>query len=169
MLALLTLAATALSACTPTPEPTPTPTAAFASEEEAFAAAEEVYRAYNDALNAVDTSDPVTFEPVFALSSGDFEAADRKSFSELHAENYELRGETRMILFEGVKAEKGLSKVTALVCLDVSDSGVVDENGASVVPADRPDINALRVIFMVSDGELLIDRADRDEASSCVS
>src|SRR5690606_26029635 len=48
----LVLAAVSLSACAPTPTPTPTPTAAFASEEEAFAAAEEVYRAYNDAGNA---------------------------------------------------------------------------------------------------------------------
>jgi hypothetical protein len=169
MLALLAFAASALSACTPAPEPTPTPTAAFASEEEAFAAAEETYRAYNDALNAVDTSDPSTFEPVFALSSGDFEAADRESFSELHAENYTLWGETRLILFEGIKTEEERAKITALVCLDVSESGVADETGASVVPPDRPDINAIRVIFLMSNGDLLIDRADREESSSCAS
>ena len=55
-----------LAGCT-TPEPTdptPTPTSAFASEEEAFAAAEATYRAYVDALNEVDLSDPETFEPV---------------------------------------------------------------------------------------------------------
>ncbi|QTV80967.1 hypothetical protein [Microbacterium sp. NIBRBAC000506063] len=33
------------------PEPEPTPTPLFSSEEEAFAAAEEVYRAYIDAMN----------------------------------------------------------------------------------------------------------------------
>ena len=43
--------ATTVSACTPEPAPTPTPTG-FASEDEAFRAAEETYRAYVDALNA---------------------------------------------------------------------------------------------------------------------
>ncbi len=62
--------ATTVSACTPEPAPTPTPTG-FASEDEAFRAAEETYRAYVDALNAVDLADPATFEPVFAWTTGD--------------------------------------------------------------------------------------------------
>src|SRR5688500_5990965 len=54
-----------LAGCAGDPEPAET-THGFASEEEAFAAAEETYRAYVDALNQVDLSDPETFEPVLA-------------------------------------------------------------------------------------------------------
>ncbi|MDQ0641920.1 hypothetical protein [Microbacterium murale] len=169
MLTLLALTAAALSACTPTPEPTPTPTAAFASEEEAFAAAEEVYRAYNDALNEVDVSDASTFEALYALTSGDFEAADRKTFSQLQAENYTLWGEARVALFQGKEATEPYKEITALVCVDVSNSGISDEKGRSVVPSDRPDINALRVTFVNAGGDLLIDHADREESSSCAS
>lgn len=170
MLALLALVATALSACTPTPEPTPTPTAAFASEEEAFAAAEEVYREYTNALNEIDTSNVETFEALYDLTSGNFEAADRKTFSQLQAENYTLWGETRVASFEGMNSEEPYVEVTAIVCVDVSDSGISDEAGQSVVPADRPDINALQVTFVRSqDGDLLIDHADREQGDSCAS
>lgn len=167
MLALLAVAGATLSACAPTPEPSPTPTAAFASEQEAFAAAEETYRAYNDALNAVDIGDPSTHEAVFALASGDFEAADRKSFSELRAENYSMRGKTVLTKFDGIETETPFDEVVALVCLDVSDSDVIDESGRSVVSPDRPDLNAVRVTFRGSAGDLLIDHAERDENSAC--
>lgn len=156
-----------LSGCTPEPEPTPTPTAAFASEEEAFAAAEEVYRAYIDASNHVNVSDPETFEPLFDLASGDFEAADRKSLSELHAENYTLRGSVSMAHFDGVSSAYPYDVITATICVDVSKSDVVDSSGNSVVPTTRPDMNPLRVTFRQSDDSLLIDRADREEAAKC--
>ncbi|MFV0372584.1 MAG: hypothetical protein ACK5KK_00615, partial [Microbacterium sp.] len=46
---------TLLTACVPEPEPTPTPTpTGFANSTEAFAAAEQTYHDYIDALNAVD-------------------------------------------------------------------------------------------------------------------
>ena len=61
----LALALGMTTACQP--EPAPSPSApVFANEEEAFAAAEETYRAYVDALNQVDLSDPETFEAVYA-------------------------------------------------------------------------------------------------------
>jgi len=169
MLVALAAAGVMLSGCSPSPEPSPTPTAAFASEEEAFAAAEEVYRAYNDALNDVDVNDPSTHEALYILTSGDFQAADRKAFSELRAENYSLKGETRITKFEGVASEKPYDEIVTLVCLDVSDSDVVDESGVSVVPADRPDVDAIRVTFRVIEGTPLIDHADRDESAGCVT
>jgi len=169
MLVLLTLAGATLSACAPTPEPSPTPTAAFASEEEAFAAAEETYRAYTEALNKVEIDEPATYEALAAYSSGDFEAADRKSFSELHAEKYELQGETRVMRFTGLESEPPYNEVLALACLDVSDSRVVDESGSSVVPPDRPDVNAVQLTFRLSGADLLIDHAEREDNSTCAA
>ncbi len=55
-----------------------TPAPLFSSEAEAFAAAEATYRAYVDALNQVDLSDPETFEAVYAWTTGDANATDRE-------------------------------------------------------------------------------------------
>lgn len=156
-----------LAGCSPAPSPTPTPTAAFASEEEAFAAAEETYRAYTDAFNEVDLSKPESFEPVFELSSGDFNAADRRTLSKLHAESYSFTGQIKLVDFEGISSDPPFEQVVANVCVDVSGSDVVDESGSSVTDANRPDLNPLRVTFVASTGRLLIDRADRDVAVTC--
>jgi hypothetical protein len=166
-LSALALSIGALTGCTPEPEPTPTPTAAFASEEEAFTAAEEVYREYVAASNDVDIAEPATFEPLFDLSSGDFEAADRKSLSELHAEGYTITGTVTMMRFTGVEAAYPYELVVADICVDVSASDVLDESGTSVVPPTRPDVNPLRVSFRYSDKALLIDHADRNEDATC--
>ncbi|MCB8044373.1 hypothetical protein JM654_09380 [Microbacterium oxydans] len=69
-----------LAGCTPSPAPTPTPTAVFASEEEAFAAAEETFTEYVLALNEIDTSDPTTFERLFELSSGECRESRSREF-----------------------------------------------------------------------------------------
>lgn len=158
-----------LSACTPTPEPKPTKTALFASDEEAFKAAEETYRAYTEALNEVDTSDPKTFEPMFALTTGDFLAADKKTFSELHAEDLTMTGEVRVAKFSGMESAPPFEEVTATVCVDVSAADVVDASGVSQVAPDRPDVNALTVTFRTSDRQLLIDHAERTDAIKCAS
>lgn len=158
-----------LAGCTPEPAPTPTPTAAFTSEEEAFAAAEEVYRAYVSASNNVHLDDPSTFEPLFALSSGDFETSDRETLSELHAENYTLVGTVAISRFKGVESAPPFDTVVALVCVDVSASDIIDGSGHSVVPTDRPDMNPLHVTFVASNGDFLIDHADREEEAECTS
>ncbi|MBT2486305.1 MULTISPECIES: hypothetical protein [unclassified Microbacterium] len=155
------------SGCTAAPQPSPTPTAAFASEEEAFAAAEETYRAYNDAFNDIDVSDPSTFERLFEVSSGDFEAADRETLSGLHADGYMFVGEIEVVAFEGVSSSRSLDRVLADVCVDLSRSDIVNDAGGSVVNADRPDVNPLRVSFHLSRGRFLIERADVNESLDC--
>ncbi|WP_106813744.1 hypothetical protein [Microbacterium timonense] len=134
----------ALSGCT-TPAPEPTPTPAFTSEEEAFAAAEETYRAYVDALNQVDLSDPETFEPVFALTTGEANANERKSLSQMHADGWNVAGATDVTRFFGESYKDGI--VEAVICSDVSDVKVTDASGQSKVSTDRPDVYALRVSF----------------------
>ena len=106
----------------PTPEPAE-PTPAFTSEAEAFAAAEETYRAYVDALNAVDLSDPETFEDVYAWTTGDANAGDRETFSQMHADGGPSRGQLSIALVATVVggACDRLDGVALDVCLDVSD------------------------------------------------
>ena len=66
----------------------------FTSEADAFAAAEETYRAYVDALNQVDLSDPETFEDVYAWTTGDANADARETFSQMHADGWTVQGDT---------------------------------------------------------------------------
>lgn len=167
MLALLALAGATLSACAPTPEPTPTPTAAFASEEEAFAAAEETYRAYLDASANVDTTDPSTFEPLFALTSDGVNESDRKSFSTMHAEGYLISGTTKLLTFEGAVAQAPYDELTVEACLDVSEVEVVDEDGVSKVNPDRPDVYALEIGFKNDGEQLLLSSSKMIDAPSC--
>ena len=164
---LSALAIGSLVGCGSAPEPAPTPTPVFVSEAQAFAAAEDVYRAYNDALNSIDPSDPETFEPVFELSSGAFEKADRKNLSILHAERHSIAGDAVVLSFTGYSASPQYQTVTARICLDVSAVQITDENGASVVAPDRPEVYALDVTFELQDDQFSIDAAERSEESTC--
>ena len=160
-----------LSACTPEAKPTPEPTktAAFATDEEAFAAAEETYRAYTDAMNRVDLSDPATFDRMYAFSTGDFQTSDRETYSQLHAENLRMIGEVHVARFEGTEFDEATGTVEAQICIDVSESDVIDSTGQSRVAPDRPDMNPLHVYFQADGSQVLITRAERDGTISCVT
>lgn len=140
--------AVALTACSADAAPAPSPTG-FASEEEAFAAAEETYRAYVDALNEVDLSDPATFEGVYAWTTGEANAGARKSFSQMHADGWTVSGTTTFDNVElratALNEPQGL--VSIAVCIDVTDVGLLDESGDSMTSADRVDKQPLFVTF----------------------
>jgi len=141
----LTAATLALTGCgDPAPTPTPTPTG-FASEAEAFAAAEETYRAYVDALNQVDLSDPTTFEEVYRWTTGDLNASDRESFSAWHANGYSLVGKSRIQTVAPLGVST-LGQVTLAACYDVSRVDIRTKEGISVVAPDRTVVQALEVV-----------------------
>jgi hypothetical protein len=159
--ALTALLAVALmvSGCSGSPEPVGT-TQGFATEEEAFAAAEETYRAYVDALNQVDLSDPATFEPVFALTTGDANANTRQTLSEMHANGWTVVGNSLPATVEPVDYVR--PAVTLAVCLDVSDVEVVDAGGESVVADDRGDVQSVLVTIEASEQspQMTVDQID---------
>lgn len=136
-----------LAACTPAsePEPEPTETALFASDEEAFRAAEETYEAYTAALNEVDTSNPDTFEPAFQWTAGAASTALRESLTELHAEEVALVGDTVIATSTPVSADLAEGVVSIHVCADVSDTDVLDAAGKSLVPDGRAPIQSMLV------------------------
>ncbi|MCR2826212.1 hypothetical protein [Microbacterium sp. zg.Y909] len=141
----------ALTGCVAEPEPAPTPTATgFASEAEAFAAAEETYRAYVDALNQVDLSDPDTFEAVYAWTTGEANANERETLSEMHAEGWTVHGETKAALVEPLEFESPAT-VTLAVCQDVSEVDVVNAGGESQVADSRPPVQSMTVVVRESD------------------
>lgn len=170
--ALVVLLATLLSlaACSPAPDATPSPTATplFATEKEAFAAAEATFDSYVQALNSVDTTDPHTFEPVFELSSGSVETADRKNFSEWHADRMVLTGAARVVSFTGVESRPPFTKATAAVCLDVSAVQITNRDGSSGVSPTRPSVYGIEVELVVSGGSAYtVDKATPSESVKC--
>ncbi|MCX6502382.1 MAG: hypothetical protein NT132_08275 [Microbacterium sp.] len=136
-----------LSACTPpAPTPTPTPTG-FADEDAAFAAAEETYRAYVDALNHVDLSDPATFEDVYAWTTGAALDGEKKSLSGMHAEGWTVAGASTVA---SISPDRELSNIedgaaTLRACSDVSEVTVTNAVGESMVDPNRPQLQSVIV------------------------
>ena len=146
--ATLALALALTTACAPDPAPTPSPTG-FASQEEAFAAAEATYRAYVDALNAVDLSDPATFEPVYDLTADEARDSISKELTRMHADGWVVSGKTVIALIEAHDSDDS-SSVALDVCADVTGVALTDASGMSQVGSDRPAIQPLAVRVDVS-------------------
>lgn len=152
--ASLALALALVTGCSGSPGPVET-TPGFATEEEAFAAAEATYRAYVDALNQVDLSDPATFEPVFALTTGELNASDRTNFSKWHAEGLRLEGAASVSNVEFIELSQPSANrsVTLEACYDITQVDVLDADGISVVEAERPDVQSLRVTVVSNNSD----------------
>ncbi|WEG09412.1 hypothetical protein PU630_02250 [Microbacterium horticulturae] len=171
-LAAVLVCATALIAgCAPQPDPTPTQTAAFASEDEAFAAAEETYRAYVDAGNSIDFSDPATFEEVYKWETSNALASDKKVFTSYHAQGVTMTGDSVITLLSPQSATTDLSEVKLSACLDVSDVELIDGSGNSLVSADRGDVHSVTIRLVTtagSDTQLAVAGiASRDGDPAC--
>lgn len=140
-----------LSACTPEAKPTPEPTktAAFATDEEAFAAAEETYRAYVEASNETDLQNAASFEPVFSWLTGSALTDERETLTEFMAEGLRRSGEGSFDTFTPSAFTQ--DRVTASLCLDVSDIELVYSDGTSAVPVDRPARTGRSVTFVLGD------------------
>lgn len=154
-----------LSACAPEAEPTPKPTktAAFASDEEAFAAAEETYRAFIRETNREDGSEA-------DYLAG--QAVDDHIRAEQQLQDAGLRGvgEAKLSRFivdpSSLRANR--TALTAMACLDIAGVRVVNADGQDVTPAERPDLIALGVNMELSDGRFLIFKEFDEENDKCV-
>lgn len=168
---MMTTMAVMLCACTPSPTASPTPTPAFASKQAAFAAAEATYRAYVDALNQVVLSDPATFEPVFALTTGAANADLRKSFAKMHADGWHVSGQSVARTVDLLSIDARFASAALAVCLDVSAVTVRDATGASVVQPDREDVHPMRVDLVPTrsspDGWRISDISGRSGEPAC--
>jgi len=167
MLALLAMAGAALSACSPTAEPSPTPTAAFASEEEAFAAAEETYRAYNDAVNQKrdgdENADPQSFLTGLALEN------DIEAIQLLKSEGVHVAGHGELIAFnpEQANVHSMSAKVIATICLDVEATRVLNDRNEDVTPQNRPLVVGLEVEFVGTQDGLMISDSNENPVDQC--
>lgn len=159
VLAAAFLLAGALAACTPQPAPQPSPTG-FASEEEAFAAAEATYRAYVDAVNARQSGDntgpaPSDFLTGVALSE------------EIAADAESKRTGRTAVGTVGITSVSHLSSssdtASIHVCLDLSDSRIVDSVGVDVTPEGRPTTFSAEVDVVATPGVPLVAASSASE------
>lgn len=168
MLALLATSAALLAACAPaTTAPTPTPTPILASETEAFAAAEEVYRAYNAAgdarRNGESTPSPQDFLIGQALEN------DIDAVNSLREMGLKLTGRVSVDSFTPVRStlDETEARLIAVVCLDMSETTVLDENGSDTNPENRPRYVAQQVTFVAVAENLRISLEESTEDAEC--
>jgi hypothetical protein len=153
----LAAAAVMLSGCVaPAPEPTPTSTAVFASEDEAFAAAEETYRAYNDAANARDADPTAQPDPQSFLVGTALEAdiATNREFEEV---GIHIEGTSSVVRVVPVSVDLASGDVAISVCIDSSNARVINEVGEDVTRADRDPTVATEVRLVPVAGSLRIE------------
>lgn len=166
-----------LSACAPTSEPTSTPKASvaddgapFDSDEEAFAAAEKTYRAYNDADNEMrrgnDSADPLDF------LTADARTQILESRQKLVDLGYRLEGDVPItnVLpdFESINTDRTELRLT--VCFDLTTSRVILENGEEADLPDRPGMIAQHTqLTWVEDTFLVSEEAEGDVSLCSVS
>lgn len=153
-------------ASSPTAEPTATAPSPTDSDTAAFAAAEATYRAYVDALNAVDLSDPTTFEPVYALTTGEMRDETTATFSEMRDQGWRVEGEStvRSLSLSGATPET----VELSVCLDVHEVLVRDSAGSPVTSNERSPVQTLTITVALDSGRGLVHRiAPRDNGPAC--
>lgn len=157
----------AAAGCSPGPSPTPTPTPAFTDEADAFAAAEKVYRAYNDALNARRQGD-VTADPQQYLTGAALEGFI-KSQNTLDTLKLSVEGDAAVTTFSGKSADLSSDdpSLVGLVCIDVSTVALLDEAGTNVTPPERGDIVAQLVTFVDNGGSFQISYESQEEVGQC--
>ncbi len=167
VLVLLAVLGGAAVGCGAKRPPSPTPTPLFASEEEAFAAAEETYRAYNEAGNRERAGDEAADSMSFL--TGDALENEIASTRELLDAGVELRGDIQVLEFVGLVAsiESRSSAVTSTVCLDVSAVHAVDEAGNLVTATGRSDVYGVDLTFVERDSSLKILRFEVSASIPC--
>lgn len=150
------LIATALSGCAssptpPTPAPSPSPTASplFASEEEALAAATEAYAAYLAAVETVGANGGEGDDLLAEVAGGRLLEEELGSAANYRRERLRSTGTTT---FDSVSLQRLGSSgaepaLTVLLCLDVTNSDVLDQEGKSQVVGSRIERFPLQVAF----------------------
>jgi len=159
--AVLLALACAVSAVACAPSPTPSPGASstgFASDAEAFAAAEATYRAYVDALNARNENFAEDFDAAKFLT-GRALAGEIASEQQFADRGMRLTGPMRVTQF--IIQRSG--PIQAIVCLDVSKTQVLDVDGRDRTPPDRADRLGLLVSFASDDHSTLISDSQAAE------
>ena len=152
-----------LTACVPAPnqsrqEGTVAPTDAplFASDAEALAAAEEVYREYSVVADQVAEGRDV--QDLAKFVTNEWLEQETLTYLSLREEQKRLVGQStiRSINLQSFAD----NRVVIYVCHETSNIRVIDASGADVTPADRPPTATLQVTLTVDESRLLISDSE---------
>lgn len=141
--------------CAPEPASTPSPTG-FASEEEAFAAAEATYRAYVDAVNA-RREDPDSLPDPTDMLTADAYNDHVDTQQALDERGWRVDGATLIASVEHLSVTPDTAEIS--VCIDASQTRVMDSGGTDVTPPDRDERLQVDVTVVPVSGTLLISRS----------
>lgn len=139
----------------PTLPPSPTMTPVFASEDEALAAAEDAYRAYSEMSDLISSEggvDPERIEPF--VSQGQL-SQEMDAFAILRESGLRITGETTLEVAEVQEVDLSgtEAQVAFYVCLDISESRVIDSAGQDATPIGRAARYLLEVVMTTVDGK----------------
>ena len=133
-----------------TPVPTPSATPVFASDEEALAAAEAAYAAYQVVEDAIFAEGGANPERLTAVASRDFLDASLAGFDSIRSKGWRSVGKsaiTSVDLQAYDPTASDIDIITVYLCDDVSAVDVLDSSGVSVVSPQRPDRTLFEVRF----------------------
>lgn len=143
----------------PEPPPTPVPTLLFASDEEALAAAEATYTAYQDLAAEILQDGGRGGERISAVTTADFLDASIKGFIRAERAGWRTVGRStfRNMVVQSFDSEADVATVVVYVCEDVSNVEIFGPSGQSLVSPDRPDTAIMQVVLDRSpDGSMLL-------------
>lgn len=152
MLGALVMASLAGCAASPVPAPTasPTPDAAaplFASDEEALAAAEAAYAAYQHMSNRIARDGGVDVDRLAPLVTAEFFPVAVAGFEDFRTEGWTGEGGIRFdsVKLQQLKQAEGRVTVKIYLCMDVQEAKLVNREGIDVTPTTRKDRTPLVV------------------------
>ena len=158
------LIAIALAGCS-AQQPAPKETAAatdqkplFATDEEALAAAQSAYAKYLEVSDQIARDGGANPERLEGMLSGGQYQTEVSSF-----QNYVSKGihSTGQMTFDSLHiANSNSQNLSAYLCLDSSQSRVIDAAGNDVTPSSRQDRWPLLVTFESKNGALLISGSE---------
>jgi hypothetical protein len=146
--------------------PTSAPSVApvFASDAQALGAAEKAYAAYLAVSDSVAQDGGNNVERLAVWETPAQFGRDKRSFAQMHAQDHHTSGSSRFSnasLQKSGETTSGKPEVTIYVCLDISQTLLLDAAGKDVGSA-RPLVLPLEVSFQgktSSSRSLLVDRS----------
>lgn len=135
---------------------------AFASEDEALAAATEAYRAYLNMSNAVAHDGGKESERMKKFATGDALQYEIQIQEKMHASERRGVGDVSFDSISLQKSDLQSGATVAYLCIDVSQTDIVDSTGASVLSQDRFLRFPLEVSFVLETDQknLIMERSE---------
>jgi hypothetical protein len=140
---VVTLVASGCATSSPRPSPTPTPsvTPLFESDDEALAAAEEAYAAYQQVLDAILIDGGANPDRLLTVATQEQYEYEKPGFDEALANGFHSTGGST---FDSMRVQhlgtpENEPALSVYVCDDYSTVDILDAGGRSIVPASRPD------------------------------